>query len=667
MESITKDAYLKLCKQANYHNQLYYVEANPEISDYEFDLLIKKIEDIEKEHPEWIHPESPTQRVGESRLGGFEQARHIVPMLSLSNTYSKEELQAFIERVYKLAGHQDVEFFCEYKMDGVALSCIYEKGVLKKAITRGNGVVGDDITPNFLDIQEVKRTLDGKNIPDVLEARGEVYMTKKVFEAINHERVLQDLEPMKNPRNAAAGSIKLLERGATKKRKLHVMFYGVGINDSTTKTQAQIHQHLKEMGLGTLDETFLAKTLEEIWHFIETTEKKRTSLGYEIDGIVIKVNDLNLQKEFGSTKKSPRWAIAYKFAAERAQTVIKDITVQVGRTGVITPVAELEPVLLAGSTISRATLHNEDEIERKDIRIGDTVIIEKGGDVIPKVVEVIVEKRKGSKPWHMPKNCPSCGSELQRVEEEVAVRCANFDGCAEQVLRHLIFFASKDAMDIEHLGKKVIEHLFNLEFVKYPADFYRLHEKELYQIPNFKEKSVKNVLDSIEKSKTQPLSRVILGLGIRHVGKSSADLLAKKFQNIENLFHIKKEMLFEVEGIGEIVADSIVEYFSKQENMEHIQALLELGLSPKEMVQIKGHAFLGKTFVLTGSLENYTRQKASELIQERGGIVSSSVSKKTDYVLAGKEAGSKLEKAKKFGVELLSEQEFADQLLESDE
>jgi DNA ligase (NAD+) len=662
MEIVTREQYKKLCQEVNKHNKLYYLDANPEISDYEFDLLLKQVEAIEKKHPEWVDTSSPTQQVGESRLGGFQEAKHIVPMLSLSNTYSKEELQDFIERTYKLAGHTHIEFFCELKLDGVAISCIYEKGELKKAITRGNGVIGDDITANFIDIQGVITTLSSP-FPDLIEARGEVYMTKKVFHSLNHERVLQDLEPMKNPRNAAAGSIKLLDRGATKKRKLEVMFYGVGQDSSGSRTQIQVHQTLKKFGLPTMNETCVAKTIDGIWKYINTIEKKRDELPYEIDGIVIKVNDLQLQKEMGVTKKSPRWAIAYKFAAQRAKTVIKNITVQVGRTGVITPVAELEPVLLAGSLISRATLHNADEIERKDIRLGDWVIIEKGGDVIPKVVETIIEKRqKEAQAWHMPTHCPSCHAPLQRVKEEVALRCPNFETCPEQQLAHLLFFASKEAMDIEHLGKKVIQHLFELNLIKTPVDIYKLTKQDLAKIPNFKEKSITNLFHAIEQSKHQTLPRLILALGIRHVGKSAAELLARRFHSIENLFHLKKEDLFAMDGIGEIMANSILDYFSKPSNIAQIKEMLALGVRPKELVSIKDHPFAHKIFVLTGTLENYTRMQATQLIQERGGIVSSSVSKKTHYVLAGDSPGSKYTQAQKLAISILFESEFENML-----
>jgi len=582
-------------------------------------------------------------------------------MLSLSNTYSLEEFSDFCTRIEKIIPPNKIEYFCEMKMDGVALSCIYEKGVLQKAITRGNGVTGDEITLNFLTVNQAPKKLKGS--PELIEARGEVYMSKKRFHEINQEREQMDLKPMKNPRNAAAGSLKLLDSSITKQRKLRVMFYGIGKDSSGTKSQEECHQKLKKWGFPTIDETCLAKSKEEVFAFIKKIEKMRGHLDFEIDGIVVKVNAFWQQKELGRTSKSPRWAIAYKFAPERASTILHGITCQVGRTGVVTPVAELKPVLLAGSMIARASLHNQEEIERKDVRLSDEVIIEKGGDVIPKIIEVNLKKRKGeAKRWKMPTKCPSCGSTLVQVEEEVAVRCNDFDNCPAQLKRHLAFFASKGAMDIEHLGEKVISSLFERELIRYPVDIYTLSEKKLEQLENFKEKSIHNLLTSIEKSKKQPLWRLLLGLGIRYMGKTTAQLIAKHFETIIDLFDVKEEELLSLEGVGEKVARSLADFFVDKKNKKHIQDLMELGIRPEKTQIIAGHAFLGKNFVLTGTLLGYSRDEVANLIQMRGGNVASSVSKRTDFVLVGANPGSKFEKAKSLNIEILDEDAFKKRL-----
>lgn len=659
---ITKQHYLELCEEAKEHNRLYFVEASPVISDYEFDLLIKKIEQIEKEHPDWKSISSPTQKVGESQLGGFSQAQHRVPMLSLSNTYSQEEFVDFTKRVEKLITDKKVDFFCELKMDGVALSCIYEKGELVQAITRGNGVVGDDITANVKTIASVPNKLKGK-APDLVELRGEVYMSKTVFEQINEERQLADLEPMKNPRNAAAGSLKLHDPAETAKRKLDVMFYGIGQDSSGIASQMGCHEQLKKWGCPTIDYTTVAQDADGVFAFIDKMEKLRPSLDFEIDGIVVKVDAFWMQKELGSTAKSPRWAIAYKFAPDQASTKLVDITVQVGRTGVITPVAELEPVFLAGSTISRASLHNQEEIERKDIRIGDQVFIEKGGDVIPKVVGVDHTKRDPkAKVWKIPQSCPSCHSALVQIEGEVAFRCPNHSQCPDQQVRSLIFFASKGAMDIDHLGERVVETLFEQGLVTQISDLYRLTQEDLLELDHFQEKSANNLITSIEESKRRPLWRLILGLGIRFVGKTSAQVLAKNYEKIDEMYTQSAEEFAQIPGIGDKASETLHQYFSSPLNQKMLSELFELGLEPEKTELIKGHPFKDKKFVLTGTLEGYSRQEAGALIQKRGGHVVSSVSKNIDFVVVGSNAGSKLKKAQDLGIAILEEKEFESQL-----
>lgn len=660
-----KEEYLELIEEIQKHDRLYYGQARPIISDYEYDQLVKKLEDIESKHPEWISPTSPTQRVSEMPTKGFKQAEHNVPMLSLANTYSQEEVEDFIERVHKLLGSKHVTFCAELKMDGVAISARYEKGVFVRGVTRGDGRKGDDITANMKTIRTLPLSLEGKHIPDVLEVRGEVFIMKKTFQELNKEKQEEGEEPWANPRNAAAGSLKLLDPKEVAKRKLSVVFYAIAEEgEMLAPSQFECHELLQRLGLPVSDKRHRkhCKNAEEILEFASEIEKERSSLPFEIDGVVIKVNERKYHDMLGTTGKSPRWAVAYKFSPEQAITKILDITVQVGRTGVLTPVAELKPVALAGSTISRATLHNQEEVQRKDIRIGDTVVIEKGGDVIPKVVEVVLNKREHeAKPWKMPRNCPSCGTHVVHVEGEVAVRCPNIEGCPEQNLRRIVFFASKDAMDIGHLGEKVVEQLVSKGFVKRLSDIYSLTEKQLSQLEGFKEKSIQNLLTSIEESRHPTLARLILALGIKYVGEGTAELLADAAGDIETLAQMSKQELEEIDGVGEKVASAIIEYFKNKAHIKEIINLLEKGVSPKKVVRATctDHPFYGKTFVLTGTLANYTRSQASELIKQRGGKVSSSVSQNTDYVLAGEEAGSKLDKAKKLKVEILSEEQFA--------
>ena len=653
--------YQALCEEAWGHNKRYYGEHAPIISDQEFDTLLKKIEELEKEHPDWIRPDSPTQKVNESLTPGFKTVPHKVPMLSLANSYSQEEIADFIKRVQKLAEKQDVPFCTELKMDGIAISATYENGHFVRGVTRGDGKKGDDITANLKTIKSLPLTLLGKNIPELLEIRGEIFMPKDTFEALNAAH-LQAGEPLwANPRNAASGSLKLLDSKEAARRGLDVVFYGIAQQiPQTIFSQFECHQLLKTLGLPTLEHVERCISLSQIWTFAEEVGKLRPVMPYQIDGIVIKVDSFHEQIRQGATAKNPRWAIAYKFAADQAVTKLIDITVQVGRTGVLTPVAELEPVLLAGSTISRATLHNEEEVARRGVRIGDTVVIEKGGDVIPKVVEVKLELRpKHSVPWKMPMFCPVCGSEVVRVAGEVAVRCPNKEKCADQQVHRIRFFVGKNAMDIDGMGEKVVEQLMQLGFVLQPSDIYKLKSDQLYQLPNFKEKSVRNLLEAIDKSKEVTLDRFIMSLGIRHVGAGTAELLARKAGNMQALLQMNKEQLLQIEGIGEKVATSIIEYFSDPENQKELDNLLEF-IRPKEVsvTTFTDHPFQGKTFVLTGSLQKYTRQSASSLIKERGGKVANSVSKSTDYLLVGDEPGSKLEKAVQLHITILNEETF---------
>ena len=658
----TQHDYLQLCQLIWHHNRLYYIEHQPEISDEEYDFLFKKLELLEKQHPEWIVPTSPTQRVNESLTQEFATVPHRIPMLSLANTYSKEEIEEFIVRIQKLLGNKSFAFSSELKMDGIAISATFEKGHFVRGVTRGDGQQGDDITVNLKTIVNLPLQLLGDQIPTLLEVRGEVFMPREVFQQLNEQKLQDGDVEWANPRNAAAGSLKLLDPQEVAKRKLSLVFYGIAEESSGHLTkQSQVVPFLRHLGLPTLEHVAYCQSIDDIWQFSEHVHAIRHTLPYDIDGVVIKLDDLKDQKRLGNTGKNPRWAIAFKFAAERAMTQIENISVQVGRTGVLTPVAELKPVFLAGSTIARATLHNEEEVMRKDIRIGDSVTIEKGGDVIPKVVSVDVTKREGQTvPWSMPHFCPSCATPVVRVKGEVAVRCPNEEGCPEQRVRRLIYFASKHAMDIQHLGEKVVLQLYEKGFVKVPSDIYALTEKEISQLAGFKTKSVSNLLTSIERSKQVSLSRFIMALAIPYVGAGTAEILAAKAGTVHELMQMSEEELMQTDGIGEKVAHAVVSYFAHPLHQSEIQRLLSLGVDPqtRQVITFKDHLFQAKTFVLTGTLEHYTRLGAATLIKERGGKVASAVSKKTDYVLAGSEAGSKLDKAKQLNVTILTEENF---------
>lgn len=678
----TKQDYEKLCNELSYHNYLYFQEAKPTISDDEYDRLVKELEGIEKEHPEWLSSTSPTRRVGEKPLAGFFDVEHSKPMLSLEKAFTEEEMQDFHNRLVKLLGTKAPTYSAELKMDGVAVSVLYEEGHYVRGVTRGDGRVGSDITQNLKTIRSLPLRLFGNKVPNRIEIRGEVYLPQKAFERMNLERDALGEPLWANPRNAAAGSLKLLDpKEVAKRYELSVVFYGVVYEPSfPIKSQYAIHSYLHELGLPILpsvlkhyaneDKELKGEALPSIAHcssitevmqFAHEVEKKRKLLPFGIDGIVVKLDDLASYDQLGTTGKHPRGAIALKFSAESAWTTIKDITVQLGRTGVLTPVAELEPVLLAGSRISRATLHNFDEIQRKDIRIGDTVSIEKGGDVIPKVVTVDLERRDhNSKPWKMPETCPSCGAKVYKDPQEVAWRCLNQKGCPEQLIRGLTYFAGKDGLDIENLGEKVMEQLVRKGFVKKPSDVFKLTSTELSQLDGFKEKSIVNLLESIEKAKKTTFAQLLMALGIRYVGSQAAEILASHAMTIDRLKAMKKEELLELQGIGEKVATSVVDYFADPENIHEIDALIEQGLQLKAASHagFEGHPFFNKTFVITGTLSHFSRHEAEAKIKAVGGKVADTVSKKVDYLIVGEDAGSKLEKAKKLGIGILSEEEF---------
>ncbi len=659
----------RLREEIREHDYRYYVLAQPSVSDLEYDLLLKKLEQLEAEHPEYASEDSPTKRVAGEPTKSFPTAVHSVPMLSLSNTYNQDEVRDFERRINELLGHSPKEgYTCELKFDGVAMTLTYEDGKLVRGATRGDGVTGDDVTANVKTIRAIPLTIRSSKTKagTSFEVRGEVFMDIEGFRKMNREREEIGEAPFANPRNSTAGTLKTLDTREVAKRPLRFAAYQLLLPDddhSVLPTHTKRLETLKELGFPVSKETTLVHSIDEIMAFAMKWQDERDSLPFEIDGAVVKVNSLAEQDELGTVAKSPRWAIAYKFLAKQAKTVLNDITLQVGRMGTITPVAELEPVQLTGITIRRATLHNADEIERKDIRIGDTVIIERGGEVIPKVVGVDTNKRhKNSKKFHYPTTCPACGSQLVRPEEEVAWFCENPE-CPPQVIARITHFASRGAMDIAGLGEQSVEQFVAASLIHSIADVYDLYEKqeELLALERMGKKKMENLLAGIESSKEQPPDRVLYALGIRHVGESIAKLLIKAFGSIDILSEASVEAIDEVEGIGPEIASSIYQYFRNSKNKKILERLKRAGLNFEKVTQaeqIASEFFAGKTFVLTGTLSSMTRDEAKEKIEQRGGKTSGSVSKKTDYVVAGVEAGSKLTKANELGVKVLSEEEF---------
>ena len=654
----------KLREEIEYHNYRYYVLNDPVITDEEFDKLMKRLIDLEKKYPELITPDSPTQRVGGKVLDGFKTVRHSERMLSLDNTYSEEEVRKFDERIRKNLKLEIVEYTTELKIDGVAVALRYEDGKLVMGITRGDGIVGEDITQNVKTVRSIPLRLRKNNIS--VEVRGEIYMSKEEFKRINDERMEEGLPLFANPRNATAGTLRQLDSSVVAKRKLDsFMYYVVNPGRYGLRKQSEALEFLKEIGFKVNPNYEVVEGVDGIVNYWRKWLNLRNSLEYNIDGIVIKVNDFEYQKMLGETAKSPRWAIAFKFPAEQARTVLKDITIQVGRTGVLTPVAELEPVQLAGTTVKRASLHNFDYIRDKDIRIGDTVIVEKAGDIIPQVVKPIVEYRDGDeKEVSPPDKCPVCGGPVGKLkEEEVALRCLN-PHCPAKLKRALEVFASRDAMDIDGLGEKLIDQLVDLGIVKDVADIYYLTPFDLIPLERMGPKAAANLLESIEKSKNAPLHKLITALGIPMVGSKTARILAERFGSIDRLASATMDELLSIEGIGEEIARSVVEYFSLPKTKEIIEKLRRAGVKMEEKIEKKPKPLKGLKFVITGTLKNYTRNEIEERIRELGGEVSSSVSKKTDYLILGENPGSKYQKALNLGVKIISEEEF-EKLVES--
>jgi len=655
-----KKAIERLRGEIRHYDRLYYVENKPAVSDREYDTLMKRLEKLEGEFPDLATPDSPTQRVGGEPLKEFPPVKHLTPMLSMDNTYSADELRAFDKRIRKNLPGQKVEYVVELKFDGVSVSLLYKEGRFVMGATRGDGTTGDDISNNLKTIRSIPLFLEGGDIPEILEVRGEVYMHQKKFLKINKEKEKEGESPFANPRNAAAGSLKLLDPKIVAKRGLDVFLYAVGHCEGNRFTShLEVLKFLRKAGFKVNPHFKLCADIDEAIGYCNQWEDKRDPLDYNTDGMVIKVDSLQQQEKLGRTTKAPRWMIAYKFPASKVATRLKDIVVQVGRTGALTPVAILEPVHVSGSVVSRATLHNVDEIERLDIKIGDTVLIEKSGEIIPKVDSVVKSKRTGrEKSFKMPQECPACGTRAVRPPGEVAVRCDNV-ACPAQLKMKILHFASRGAMDIEGLGDKIVDQMVDKGLVRDYGDMYYLDQEKIAGLERLAEKSASNLIEAIEKSKGNSLYRLIFGLGIRHVGVHAARLLAEHFHSIDTIVKKEKEALEAIQEIGPVMAESIYRFFRTKENLKVVEKLEKAGLQMTEKSQTgKGGKLAGKTFVFTGTLESLSRQEAQEMVISLGGKPSSAVSKGTDFVVSGSEPGSKIAKAKKAGVKIINEEEF---------
>ena len=654
-----------LREKIRHHEYRYYVLDDPEISDADFDQLMNQLKRLEAEHPKLITPDSPTQRVGGKPREGFVKAKHSSPMLSLDNAYSEEELRDWERRVHELSGRTDLEYMCELKLDGMSLALVYSDGRLERGITRGDGSIGEDVTLNVRTVRSIplvisKDKLKKAGITADFEVRGEMLMPLAAFRKMNEERERQGLATFANPRNFTAGTVRQLEPSITAQRRMDYFAYFL-LKDGQTffDRQSKAMDALELAGFKVNPNRKLAKNLDEVWKFIQSWEAKRESLPYEIDGIVVKVDRTAWQRELGFTGKAPRWAIAYKYPARGAVTQIENIVPQVGRTGKLTPVAWLKPVPIGGTTVSRATLHNIDVIEQLGVKIGDWVEVERGGDVIPKVVKVVEDKEhpRGDKQFEMPEHCPVCGGNVVRTPGEADHRCVNAN-CPAKLQGTILHFASRHVMDIDGLGEVLVNQLTERGRVKNVADLYKLTKDDLLQLERMGEKSAENVLAEIEASKNLPLERVIYGLGIRFVGERTAQFLAEHFGSLDAIMKASAEELEEVNEVGPRIAESIVEFFGDEHNRKLVSDLRKAGLTFTGQKKEKGTKLAGKTFVLTGTLARHTRDEAKKMIEDAGGRVSGSVSKKTDYVVAGSDAGSKLDKARELGVSVIGEEEL---------
>jgi DNA ligase (NAD+) len=653
----------ELRDKIRHHDYRYYVLDDPEISDAAYDRLMTRLKELEAANPELITPDSPTGRVSGAPRTGFQTVRHARAMLSLDNAFSYDALRDFDRRVRQASGREKIEYIAEHKFDGLSISLQYQNGGLARGVTRGDGTTGEDVTPNVKTIRSVPLSIDPAmlkklKLPQNFEVRGEVLMTHKAFEALNRQQEQNGGKIFVNPRNAAAGSVRVLDPSITAQRRLEFFAYYLLVDGEVPfPKHSDSLNALKQLHFRASDDWKLCDGIDEVLAYCDAWEPKRADLPYEIDGVVIKVNSIGIQRELGYTAKAPRWAIAYKYPARQETTVVKDIRVQVGRTGTLTPVAVLEPVQVGGVTVSRSTLHNMDEIERLGLQIGDTVLIERAGEVIPHVLKVVKEGAD-RKPFRMPKNCPECGSAIHRAEGEVAYRCVNA-ACPAKRKESLLHFASRHAMDIDGLGDKIVDQLVDEGIVKDVADLYTLKLDDIVELERFAEKSAQNLLDEIAASKKRSLAQLIYALGIRMVGERTAQLLAAHFSSLDELAAAKEEQLFEVGEVGPKVAAAIAEFFSEPANRQIIKKLDKAGARPTgEKRVVKSQKFAGKSFVFTGALANRSREEAGQLVMQHGGKVSSSVSKKTDYVVVGTDPGSKYDKAKDLGVPILTESDF---------
>ncbi|MFY9742770.1 MAG: NAD-dependent DNA ligase LigA [Candidatus Sulfotelmatobacter sp.] len=666
MVSSSKDAEKKiesLREKIRHHEYRYYVLDDPEISDAEFDKLMQQLKDMEAENPALITPDSPTQRVGGKPREGFVKVAHSSPMLSLDNTYSEDELRAWERRVHELSGRKDVDYVCELKLDGMSLALIYEDGRLVRGITRGDGSIGEDVTLNVRTVRSIPLSihtgkLKAASMPSDFEVRGELLMPTAAFKKLNAEREREGLATFANPRNFTAGTVRQLDASVTAQRRLDFFPYVLLANGRTYFDHHwKTLDALKKAGFKVNPNRKLVHSMEEVWAFIKEWEGKRDSLEYEIDGIVVKVDRTAWQVELGFTGKAPRWAIAYKYAARGGVTKLEGVRWQTGRTGKLTPVAELVPIPIGGTTVRNATLHNLDEIQRLGVRVGDWVRVERGGDVIPKIVEVDKEHPRGTEEIEAPEKCPVCGTKVVRTEGEVDYRCVNAN-CLAKLLGTILHFASRGVMNIDGMGESLVNQLIDRGLVKNVADIYDLTKEKLLGLERFADKSAQNILDEIDRSKKLPLERVIYGLGIRFVGERTAQFLAEHFGPMEALERASLEELQEVDEVGPRIAESIAEFFSIAANRKLVDRLREAGLTLSGIKKERGTKLTGKTFVLTGTLAHFTRDEAKKMIEDAGGKVTGSVSKKTDYVVAGADAGSKLDKAKDLGVNVIDEDEM---------
>lgn len=653
-----------LVKELNEHNYKYYVLAQPVISDFEFDKKLAELTALERDYPEYLDPESPTQKVGGDITREFKTVKHKWPMLSLGNTYNEQDLKDFDERVRKAIGN-DFEYVCELKFDGLSISLTYENGQLIRAVTRGDGTQGDDVTNNVKTIHTIPKKIKGSGFPESFDIRGEVFMHRAAFERLNNERIENNEMAYANPRNFASGTLKMQDSSEVAKRPLDCFLYFLYTDKRAYATHWESIDAVKNWGFHVCEHTRLCTNIEEVLQFINYWDEKRFNLSYDIDGIVIKVNNYAQQEELGFTAKSPRWAISYKYKAQEVETILNEVTYQVGRTGAVTPVANLKPVLLAGTTVKRATLHNANEIKRLDLHLGDTVLVEKGGEIIPKIIAVNTSKRITSAQMvRYPEICPECGSNLIRKEGEAVHYCPNDEGCPPQIVGKIQHFISRKAMNIEGLGQETIETFYQKGFIEHISDLYTLFEKEeqLKQLDRFGEKSIRNMIEGIEKSKQMPFEKVLFGLGIRYVGETVAKKLASHFKDIDSLMNASFNELISVDEIGERIAESLIEYFKEPRHKEQIELLKNYGLQFEASaldIALSSNKLEGKSFIISGVFEKHSREELKDLIEANGGKILSSISAKLSYLVAGENMGpSKLEKAVKLQIPIISDEEL---------